>query len=143
LIAAMVRRGCRRRWARPWRLAATFVLAALGAAPGCGRRAAEAPRAAPRPAVSQGLRAYRDPSTGAFVEPPPGTTTAAPAARLVAPSTLTEEAAPGGGRMVRLNGAFRSQLVGRRDANGDTTVSCATTAGAPGAAIAGSPVSAP
>jgi hypothetical protein len=84
---------------------------------------------------------YRDPSTGAFIEPPPGTTMPAPAARPVA--ALKEEAAPGGGRMVRLGGAFHSQMVGRRDANGDAKVSCATTEGATAGAIAGSPAGAP
>jgi hypothetical protein len=124
----MVRPRCRWRCAPPWLLAASLVLGALGAAPGCARLAAEAPRAVATPAASEGLRVYRDPNTGAFGEPPPGTTMAAPAARTVSPTTLTEEAAPGGGRMVRLGGAFNSHLVGHRDANGDATVSCATTA---------------
>jgi hypothetical protein len=99
----------------------------LGAA-GCARRASEAPLAASPPVASQSLRAYRDPSTGAFGEPPPGARLTAPAA---APAALTEEAAPGGGRMVRLKGAFHSHMVGRRDAHG-ATISCASTALAPG-----------
>jgi hypothetical protein len=132
----MLRRRSTCRRAQPWLVAAALV---FGAAPGCARRAAEAPRPAATPAVSEGLRVYRDPNTGAFVEPPPGAPMAAPAARSVAPSALTEEAAPGGGRMVRLGGSFNSHLVGRRDANGDTTVSCATTGGATSGSSAGAP----
>jgi hypothetical protein len=139
----MVRRRCRWRGVKAGLLAGSLVLGVLGAAPGCARRAAEAPRPAAAPAASEGLRVYRDPSTGAFGEPPTGATMAAPAARSVAPTTLSEEAAPGGGRMVRLGGAFNSHLVGRRDANGDATVSCATTAGSTGDVTTGAPVGAP
>jgi hypothetical protein len=73
---------------------------------------------------------YRDPSTGAFVEPPPGAALVAPATPPVAPAALNEEAAPGGGRMIRLRGAFHSHMVGHLDANGEAAISCATTAGA-------------
>jgi hypothetical protein len=79
--------------------------------------------------ASSAFRVYRDPTTGAFVEPPPGAampaTPRAPAA--MPPSALVEEAAPGGGRMVRLRGNFRSHVVARADASG-TAVSCTTTA---------------
>jgi hypothetical protein len=69
--------------------------------------------------------------TGAFVEPPPGVAMPAPSrAAAPAPSALTEEAAPGGGRMIRLGGAFRSHVVGRTGADG-ATVSCETTARPP------------
>jgi len=102
-------------------LAATLLIGALG----CSRPAPQAAAAAPAVVASPALRAYRDPSSGAFGEPPPGVTPVAPAAPRAA---LTEEAAPGGGRMIRLQGAFRSQMVGRRDANAVTVVSCATTA---------------
>jgi hypothetical protein len=78
------------------------------------------------------MRVYRDPATGAFVEPPPGTVMPGPRAPAAAPAPLTEEAAPNGGRMIRLRGAFRSQMVGRAGADG-ATFSCATTAGAPAA----------
>jgi hypothetical protein len=107
------------------RLLAVAVL--LGAA-GCARPAAEAPRpmTTPAPIAAAGLRAYRDPTTGAFVEPPPGATLAAPSAAPAAPTVLTEEAGPRGGRMIRLKGAFRSQMVGRADASG-ATISCAST----------------
>src|SRR5215471_8068903 len=101
---------------RSWRPSPLVVALLLGAA-ACARRAAETPLAAPTPAASQPLRAYRDPKTGAFGEPPPGATPVAPVA---APVALTDEAAPGGGRMIRLKGAFRSHMVGRRDANGAT-----------------------
>src|SRR5215831_8530671 len=111
-----------RRWP-PWPLTAALLLGVAG----CARRASEAPLAAPSPVASQLLGAYRDPSTGAFGEPPPG---AMPAAPTAARAALTEEAAPGGGRMIRLRGAFRSYMVGHSDANA-TTVSCGSTAPAP------------
>jgi hypothetical protein len=79
---------------------------------------------------AQGLRAYRDPSTGAFVEPPAGAALAAPKQVIPAPSALVEEAAPGGGRMVRLQGAFRSEMVGHLEDKGGATVSCASAPGA-------------
>jgi|SRR5215831_8966102 len=111
------------RW-RPRRILAAALLLGAG---GCARRASESPPAASVPVASPSLRAYRDPTTGAFGEPPPGTTQAAPTA---APATLTEEAAPGGGRMIRLKGAFRSQMVGRMDGH-TAAVSCETTAARP------------
>jgi hypothetical protein len=112
-----------------WLLGAAALL--LLAAGGCARRAAEAPRAAAAPGPAQALRVYRDPSSGAFVEPPPGAAPAAPAPTAARAAAPAEEAAPGGGRMIRLNGAFRSQIVGRIDAN-TTTVSCTGAARAPG-----------
>jgi hypothetical protein len=112
---------CRSRRRSPWPAA---LLLWLGAG-SCARPAGEAPRPAPvtAPVTAPAVRAYRDPSTGAFVEPPPGAAPAAPAAALPA---LNEEAAPGGGRMIRLKGAFQSHVVGRTDAN-TTTVSCTGT----------------
>jgi hypothetical protein len=107
-------------------LAASLV----GAAVGCARPAVEASRpAAVAAPPSQGLRAYRDPSTGAFVEPPAGAALAAPKQVIPAPSALAEEAAPGGGRMVRLQGAFRSQMVGHIDEKGGAKISCASAPG--------------
>lgn len=107
--------------------------ALLGGPSACVRRSAEVPRPANAPVVSQGLRVYRDPSTGAFGEPPPGTPMAAPAARPAAPSAMSEEAAPGGGRMIRLRGAFHSHMVGHLDESGRAAISCETTAGSPAA----------
>ena len=85
------RRASRR---QAWLVAMTAL---LGASPDCARRASEAHRPASAPVGSQGFRVYRDPSTGAFVEPLPGVTVAAPAARAAAPSAFSEQAAPGGG----------------------------------------------
>jgi hypothetical protein len=111
------------------RLLAASVL--VGAA-ACGGRAPEAARRAPAPAVSAApaaLRAYRDPSTGAFVEPAPGL--ASPQMPATAPAALVEEAAPRGGRMIRLHGAFRSHVGARVGAEGAGTVSCGTGAETP------------
>jgi hypothetical protein len=108
----------------PWPLVIALALAAAG----CGRRASQTSLATATPAASQSLRAYRDPSSGAFGEPPPG---AAPVTPTAAPVALTEEAAPGGGRMIRLKGAFRSHMVGRMDGNA-ASVSCASLAPAQG-----------
>jgi hypothetical protein len=93
------------------------------------------PGAPPRPTTTDTapaavMRVYRDPKTGAFVEPPPGTAMATAPLAPVSPAALTEEAAPGGGRMVRLRGAFRSHIVGHADAAG-TTVSCGTATASP------------
>jgi hypothetical protein len=132
-MAGMNARGPGSRRLPPWPLTASLLLA--GAA--CAGREAEAPRppapAAPAPAAPGAMRVYRDPATGAFVEPPPGTPMPGPPRAPAAPAPLTEEAAPNGGRMIRLRGAFRSQMVGHAGADG-ATVSCATTAGAPAAA---------
>jgi hypothetical protein len=71
------------------------------------------------------MRAYRDPATGAFTAPPP----AAPAPGGVAPlraapvTPLTETAAPGGGTMMRLNGAFLNDFTATRGKNG-VGISC-------------------
>jgi hypothetical protein len=103
-----------------------FLLLGVAA---CARPATEPLRPTPAPATSQALRVYRDPVTGAFGEPPPGAVQP-PAPQAPARAALTEEAAPGGGRMIRLRGAFRSNMVGRAGASG-ATASCTTTAGAP------------
>jgi len=88
-----------------------LCLALLAVAGGCGRPSAPVAPAAPA------MRAYRGPVTGAFGEPPPGV---APAAAPRARPALIEEAAPGGGRMIRLRGAFRSEMSAR-----GTATSCA------------------
>lgn len=117
---------------RPRRILAAALLLGAG---GCARRASEAPLAASTSVASQSLRAYRDPTTGAFGEPPPGATQAAPTP---ARPALTEEAAPGGGRMIRLKGAFRSHMVERMDAHA-ATISCDSSAPAPGETKAAQP----
>jgi hypothetical protein len=80
-----------------------------------------APPPSPSPAA---LRVFRDPVTGAFVEPPaqpPGPAPLAPSAPVPA---LVETTAPGGGRMIQLHGAFRSDVTARAGAHG-AEVSCA------------------
>jgi len=105
------------------------ILPLVGVACGPRRPApAVSAKAAPQPgapAASSGLRAYRDPSTGAFTEPPaPG-----PAPNLAAPSlaapALAEINAPGGGKMIQLQGAFQSDVKATVGAHG-VDVSCAT-----------------
>jgi hypothetical protein len=92
---------------------------------------AEHPRVAPtpKPVAASGLRVYRDPVTGAFVEPPPPAPGAAPqrAAPAAAPPALAETASPVAGAMVRLGGAFHSDVTARVGARG-AEVSCATAA---------------
>ena len=100
-------------WRRPWSAAGLIGAASL-AGVGCGRPAAAPSRARP----DEAFRAYRDPNTGRLGEPPAGTVTAAPASAAAAAAPLGEEAAPGGGRMIRLQGAFHSQFVAAVDAHG-------------------------
>ncbi len=100
-------------WRRPWSAAGLIAAASL-AGVGCGRPAAAPSRARP----DEAFRAYRDPNTGRLGEPPAGTVTAAPASAAAAAAPLGEEAAPGGGRMIRLQGAFHSQFVAAVDAHG-------------------------
>jgi hypothetical protein len=118
----MIARHARRGRLPPSLLAAPLLLGAVA----CARPSVEAQRsAATTPTTSEAMRVFRDPKTGAFVEPPPGTTMAAPAPAATAPTALTEEAAPGGGRMIRLRGAVHSHVVAHAD-GGRTTVSCGT-----------------
>ncbi len=98
--------------ARMFRLS-LMLLAISGA---CARP----PARAPVPPAAPAMHAYRDPATGAFGEPRPGV---APVVAPRARPLLTEEAAPGGGRMIRLHGACRSDVVAHADARA-TTTSC-------------------
>ncbi len=104
-------------------LAASLLLGAGG----CAQPRGPAARTSPAPAPSGALRAYRDPASGSFVERPPG---ASPNALAYPPNAaqtlLAEEAAPGGGRIIRLHGAFHSDVVGHAEARG-AAISCATT----------------
>jgi hypothetical protein len=97
------------------------------APPGSAAVGVAAPASAPAP--TSGLRAYRDPVTGAFTPPPAPAPGAAPqrAAPAAAPPVLTEIASPGGGTMVRLQGAFTSDVRATLGAHG-ADVSCATAA---------------
>jgi hypothetical protein len=103
------------------RLAVMLPLLGLGCARPSPVTGSSAALSAARPATAQASRVYRDPSTGQLGEPPPGALPAtAPAA---ARPALTEEPAAGGGRMIRLRGAFRSDFVARTDGK-TTTASC-------------------
>jgi hypothetical protein len=127
---------------RPWApgfrrslgwLVSASLLVGVGA---CARRVVEAPASGSVSRPPEAFRVYRDPSTGQFREPPAG---AAPMpGPAVAPSSLSEEDAPGGGRMIRLRGAFRSHFVATGGADGLAT-SCATATVVPGQAASPSP----
>jgi hypothetical protein len=116
-----------------------FALALAALTGGCGQRAqpsraaapAAAPTAAAAPAAS-GLRVYRDPVTGAFTEAPPPGPGLAPqlAAPSVPPPALAVTSAPGGGKMINLQGTLRSEVKATRGARG-ADVSCATTSAGP------------
>jgi hypothetical protein len=106
-------------------------LAVLASA--CGERAR--PARAPAPVAAReatlaapGLRAYRDPTTGAFTAPPTPAQGFAPRplAPSAAPPTLVETPAPGGGTMINLQGTSMSDVEARRGPRG-VDVSCATT----------------
>jgi hypothetical protein len=102
-----------------------LVLASIvGGAAGCKepRATPAVVRAAP-PAASAGLRVYRDPVTGAFVEPPAPAPGPAPRAPSAAPPTFVETAAPGGGTMIDVSGALRMDVTAKAGAHG-AEVSC-------------------
>jgi hypothetical protein len=62
--------------------------------------------------ASAAMRAYVDPRTGELTTPPASAEQVeASSARAAAAGDLVEEAAPGGGTMVRLPGRFASPLV--------------------------------
>jgi hypothetical protein len=95
-----------------WLVSASLLVGA-GA---CARRAVDAPASGGVAHPTEMFRAYRDPNTGQFREPPTGAVpTPGPT---VAPGSLLEESAPGGGRMIRLRGAFRSHFVASSGADG-------------------------
>ncbi|HTA20160.1 MAG TPA: hypothetical protein VK989_12765 [Polyangia bacterium] len=100
----------------------------LFASTGCGQRGAEPTTATAAGPAASALRAYRDPVTGAFGPPPAGAPVTPPRASLngttATRAPLQEIAAPGGGRMVRLQGGFRSHVTAKRSPVG-TAVSCA------------------
>lgn len=109
-----------------------LVLTSLVVA-GCHARPPVAPPStqAPTPVASSGFRAFRDPVTGAFVKPPPPGPPAGggpqPAAPAAAAPAFVETAAPGGGTMIHLHGAFKSDVEARVGARG-AEVTCATAA---------------
>jgi hypothetical protein len=110
-------------------LALAVFLVVLASA--CGERkppprvAAVAPAAAV-PVAASGLRVYRDPVTGAFTQPPAPTPGLAPQPARPSPPALPVTIAPGGGKMVNLQGNFLSDVKATRGPRG-VDVSCATT----------------
>ncbi len=92
-----------------------------------------------RPADAQpaaGMRAYKDPVTGRFVEPPAGAPERAMATQAAVSTTaegLTETAGqtPAGGVRLDLQGRFRSHAVATRDVEGRVKVHCLPAAPQP------------
>jgi hypothetical protein len=77
--------------------------------------------------------AHRDPVTGRFGPPPVGTAPAPSSARATIPAApLAEEAAAGGGFMIRLDRRFDSRMTASVDAAGRRTTTCREQAGAEG-----------
>ena len=74
-----------------------------------------------------GMKAHVDPSSGRLVPEPvaPGAAEPLPAP---APS-LPEEAAPGGGTMVRLKGQFMSDVVATVNPDGSVRIECQSAPG--------------
>ena len=98
----------------------TLVLAGISAT----AARAEEPQS---PAVATGgMRAYVDPQTGALLPaPPPGVAPQpTPHAFSRAAAGLAEEAAPGGGVMVNLQGRFQSPMIGTIAPDGSARVEC-------------------
>jgi hypothetical protein len=77
-------------------------------------------------APGAGMRVYRDPVTGAFTEPPPGAVAPPPLAPAAPIAPLAPVAAPGGGTMVRLGGAFKSDVTAKAGSAGPA-ITCTTT----------------
>ena len=101
----------------------TGCLVLLAVALSGASHAGDEPAANERP----GMKAYVDPSTGRLV---PGPVAPEPAAPLPAPAPpLAEEAAPGGGTMVRLNGQFMSNVVATVNPDGSVRIDCVTGPG--------------
>ncbi len=150
LAPAMASTGCERQPAP----SANAEVAAAGAAepgndlaPPTRGGAAAAPRpeppspddppaaGSPRPA----MRIYRDPETGRFGAPPPGTevpqSEAAVQAFSTQPGELREEPSPvaGGGIMVDLGGRFQAAVEATVDAEGQVSTQCDTAGRAAGA----------
>jgi hypothetical protein len=74
-----------------------------------------------------GMEAHVDPDSGELVPEP---VTPRPAESLPAPlPPLAEEAAPGGGTMVRLNGQFMSNVVATVNPDGSVRIECVTEHG--------------
>ncbi len=89
----------------------------------------------PSAAGAEGMRVYRDPATGAFVPPPPGTTmpdmTGARDSGAARALVETPGTSPAGGVMIDLQGAFQSTVTATVDAQGKVGTHCAETAPAP------------
>ena len=106
-----------------WLISAS-LLVGVGAG-GCARRVVDAPASGGVSRPAEAFRVYRDPNTGQFLEPPAGAAPTPAPAQAAAASSLSEESAPGGGRMIRLRGAFHSHFVATGGADG-LKASCAS-----------------
>ena len=76
------------------------------------------------------LRAYKDPQTGEFTEPPPVNPSTAPTERAFdhhshqGLTAVPNTAVPGGGIKLDSQGRFRSHFVATKDADGKVSVRC-------------------
>ena len=104
-----------------WLVSASLLVGA-GA---CARRAVDAPASGGVARPAEAFRVYRNPNTGQFLEPPAGAAPMPAPAQAAAATALSEESAPGGGRMIRLRGAFHSHFVATGGADG-LKASCAS-----------------
>ena len=101
---------------------ATFLLLVTIVLSG-GSRADDAAAPGARP----GVKAHVDPSSGRLVPEPVAPEAAEP---LPAPApSLPEEAAPGGGTMVRLKGQFMSNVVATVNPDGSVRIDCQNAPG--------------
>lgn len=82
---------------------------------------------APAPTRAAGIRVYKDPQTGEFVDPPLPAT--APVERTLNRSheglvETPNTAVPNGGVKLDLQGRFRSHSIATKDADGNISVRC-------------------
>src|SRR5262249_50947552 len=75
---------------------------------GCGARSPGTTGSSATPPAA--MRVYKDPATGRFIEPPPGSAAQHANAAFSGAPALQEIPSPGGGTMVRLNGHFQANM---------------------------------
>ncbi|MHB8078057.1 MAG: post-PEP-CTERM-1 domain-containing protein [Candidatus Krumholzibacteriia bacterium] len=140
-----------------WGLFLLLPLAGLTAGPLAARADEPAAAAAPSPTVAPapppaagGMIVARDPETGALTLPTPEQRRELLpeqfGAALQSVQPLFEEAAPGGGYMIRLDGLLMDYALVTRDANGTLHLSCVhdpAAANRPAPAGAGVPAVSP
>ncbi len=76
------------------------------------------------PSADAGLRVYKDPATGAFVVPAPGTAADARVSTSSEGLVETRGTSAAGGMRLDLQGRFRSYAIATKDEQGRVTVRC-------------------